>query len=100
MNDAVNQQPNHKFAHLRQRLNYFTNYPTVDKPLFLLVSKGLENYLHNFETILDSKWIQNCVCQGPHVDALKSGISMVEKKDPTEIAYGFCSGKEKAPVME
>jgi hypothetical protein len=29
------------------------------------------------------------VCQGPRLDALKSGISRVEKKDPTEIAEGF-----------
>ncbi len=33
--------------------------------------------------------IQKFVCQGPRADALKSGISMGQKKDPTEILY-FC----------
>jgi hypothetical protein len=54
-------------------------------------ARDLENYLHNFETILRSKWIQNCVCQGPRPHALKLGTSMGQKKDPTEIADGFCS---------
>ncbi len=45
--------------------------------------------------------VSKSVRQGPRRDALISGISMVEKKDPTEIAYEFIvREKKKAPAME
>jgi hypothetical protein len=61
-------------------------------------NQGFGKLITQFWRVFYQNSPQNCVCRGPHVDALKSGISMVEKKDPTEIAYGFMFQKKIAPV--
>ncbi len=59
------------------------------KPYICWFRKIFKINLHNFDPFWLSKWFQNCVCQGPRPHALKLGTSMGQKKDPTEIAYGF-----------
>ncbi len=48
-----------------------------------------------FDHFLLSQKVLKSVCQGPHVDALISGISIGQKKDPTEIAYELAKKLEK-----
>ncbi len=90
--------------HFKLSANPLKTFATFSKTWINLILSGSEGFLKIENTLLKHflRW-QKCfksVCQGPRLDALKSGTSTPLKKDPTEIAYEIWVKIRTAPEME